>query len=99
MPAPASPGGEFYATESRFLEYTGKTAVAEIPVTEDLEEDAEDALDKGAEMLCLTLEDEEQADLVTECQNALKLPLCLRCPDDGLRAYFLRAYNGKPKIV
>jgi 5-methyltetrahydrofolate--homocysteine methyltransferase len=99
VPAPASPKGEFYATESRYVEYSGKTAVAELPVTEDLEEDAEDAGDKGAEMLCLTLENKEQAEIVLECQGTLKLPLCLRCPDEELRAYFLRAYNGKPKII
>lgn len=97
--APAPKTGETYASEYRFVEYTDRTAVEQIAVTENLEEDAADAAEKGAEMLCLALEDKEAADAVLEHQNALKLPLCIRCPDRNLLAEFLRMYNGKPKIL
>lgn len=98
VPPPAPQAGETYASEYRFVRFSSQTAVQEIAVSEYLEEEASDALEKGAEMLFLELRDEKAARTVLERQSALKLPLWVRCPDGELREEFLRLYNGKPKI-
>jgi hypothetical protein len=71
---------ETYASEYRFVHFSSQTAVEQIAVTEDLEEDASDAMEKGAEMLYLELRDIKAVRTVLECQSALKLPLWVRCP-------------------
>jgi 5-methyltetrahydrofolate--homocysteine methyltransferase len=96
--APAPQAGETYASEYRFVHFSSQTAVERIPVTDNLEEDASDALEKGAEMLYLELSDIKAVRTLLERQSALKLPLWVHCPDGEIRAEFLRLYNGKPKI-
>ncbi|MDO4749565.1 MAG: homocysteine S-methyltransferase family protein [Eubacteriales bacterium] len=97
--APAPEPGEYYACEYGYVRYTDQTKVAEIEITDDLEDDADDARYDGAEMISLTMENEEDAELVLESQTALKLPLCVRFADRDLQTRFLREYAGFPKIL
>jgi len=97
--APDPEPGEYYACEAAAVRYTEKTAIAELAVTEDLEDDADDARSEGAEMLSLTLESEEDVELVLESQSALKLPLCIKFGAGAPRERFLREYAGLPKIL
>lgn len=87
------------ASEYRLVEISGSTEFAELEITEDLSDDAVDALADGADVIKLTLRDDRDVAMIAETQYAIRLPLCISCDDRGLLDIFRRVYNGKALIL
>jgi 5-methyltetrahydrofolate--homocysteine methyltransferase len=87
------------ASEFRVVDLSEDTAIEELPLTEDIMENAAVAEALGAEAFKITITDEEDIEVIEDNQYALRAPLCAECKDPELLKRFLRIYNGKPAII
>lgn len=68
---------------------------AVIAVTEDLEDDLQEALDGDEPMVAVALESLADAEALAEVQYMIKKPLCLVCDDAAVLEAALRSYQGR----
>ena len=97
--APCAPdygGGLPCATEKdAFLLDPGVDAPEPLECGEDLADSIEDALDDGAEALCVRVESLEDAEYFADAQYAVKAPLFIESGDAAALEAALRAYQGR----
>lgn len=66
-----------------------------LPVTPELEDALEDALESDAPVLTLELTSPDELEDFAACQYLITKPLCLRCADAELLEQALRLYQGR----
>lgn len=96
LPERREPETALYACE--FAAVPEGTPAEELRADGDFEDNARAAVAAGARLLRVELGDEAALETVLEAQSLLKAPLWVRCPDESLKARFLREYNGKAKM-
>ncbi len=85
---------ECCACPSKVVDVTENTVFVEKPIDDDLEEHAEDAEEIG-QVMKLHVKNEDDLDIIDDCQYAINLPLCVTFESEDLKAKFEKIYNGK----
>ena len=84
------------ATEKALFFLPPDVAVGEaMPVTADLEDRLEEALDTDAPVLTLAITSPDELEDFAACQVLITKPLCLNCADAELLEQALRLYQGR----
>lgn len=99
LPLCSAPAAELYASEYQWVDFGSlqESDIVSLPITEDYEDEAEDAADE-AKMLRLSIDEPWQLESVLDCQMSVRVPLWVKIPDRQLRADFIRFYSGKAKV-
>jgi len=87
------------ASQTRVVDIDSDTEFKELPIDDDLLDNMLSAMGDGAEVLRLHIRDEDDIDLIDECQYGLSLPLAVSFDDDVLRGDFECIYHGKAYII
>ena len=66
-----------------------------LAVTEDLEEQLQDAMESEEAMVAIRLEGWEDVDALADVQYSIRKPLCLVCDDGEVLEAALRVYQGR----
>lgn len=66
-----------------------------LAVTEDLEEQLQDAMESEEAMVAIRLEGWEDVDALADVQYSIRKPLCLACDDGEVLEAALRVYQGR----
>ena len=95
-PAPQHSEALPCATEKALFFLPPDVAVGEaMPVTADLEDRLEEALDTDAPVLTLAITSPDELEDFAACQVLITKPLCLNCADAELLEQALRLYQGR----
>ena len=95
-PAPQHSEALPCATEKALFFLPPDVAVGEaMPVTADLEDRLEEALDTDAPVLTLAITSPDELEDFAACQYLITKPLCLNCADAELLEQALRLYQGR----
>lgn len=95
-PAPQHSEALPCATEKALFFLPPDVAVGEaMPVTADLEDRLEEALDTDAPVLTLAITSPDELEDFAACQVLITKPLCLNCSDAELLEQALRLYQGR----
>ena len=95
-PAPQHSEALPCATEKALFFLPPDVAVGEaMPVTVDLEDRLEEALDTDAPVLTLAITSPDELEDFAACQVLITKPLCLNCADAELLEQALRLYQGR----
>lgn len=99
LPCCPPPEAELYASEYKWVDFAAlrEHDIVSLPVTEDYEDEAEEAADE-AKMLRLCIDEPWQLETVLDCQMSVRVPLWVKIPNRQLREAFVRLYNGKAKL-
>ena len=92
--APVSSPKAAAASQSRVADIDGDTEFFTAEINDDLLDSMAEALGEGADVLRLRVRDEDDIDIIDECQYALSMPLSVSFDSPELKPKFERIYHG-----